>query len=100
MATVTFKGGAYPGAGRVHAYTVTGIVNGSNAITLPAPPAAGSFSPDGTETPTQVRFNSYQNGAQGAFCTVDPATISNNGTGTISFTIYANGSTDAIMEVF
>lgn len=100
MATVTFKIGAYPGAGKVHPYTVTSLVNGSQTITLPAPPLAGSFDPSGQETPTVVRFVSYMNGAPGAFCTYDPATISNNGTGTISFTVWASGNTDAIMEVY
>lgn len=99
MATVTFKVGAYPGAGKVHPYTVTGLTTGSNAITLPVPPLAGSFDPSGLETPTTVRFVSYQNGAVGAFCTYDPASITNTN-GAVAFTVYASGDTDAIMEVY
>lgn len=100
MATVTFKFGAYPGAGKVHAYTVTGLINGANALTLPAPPLTGSFDPSGTETPTTVQCIPTAAGAAGALVTLGEGSISNNGTGTISFTVYANGATDCVMFVW
>ena len=99
MATVAFRSGAYPGAGKVHAYTVVGLVAGSNALVLPTPPAVGSFDPSGLETPTQVRFTPYNFGAAGAQLSFDPNSIANTN-GAITLTAYSSGSTDAIMEVF
>jgi len=96
MATVTFRSGAFPGAGKVHAYTVTGLVNGSQTLTCPAPPLAGSFDPSGNETPTFAYFFSYAASAIGPKVTADPASISNS-SGTITLTANSDGSGSAIM---
>lgn len=99
MATVTFKAGAYPGAGKVHVYDITGLVQGANSITLPTPPAAGSFDVSGNETPTEIRAYPYQHSAFAGTVTPDLDTISNS-SGVITFTLYADGSTNARVHVW
>jgi hypothetical protein len=80
-------------------YDITGLVNGANAITLPAPTLQGSFPPDGEWTPTQVKPWPYNTGAVGALVTVDPTTITNVN-GQITFTLYAGGATNTLLEVY
>ena len=82
----------------LYKYTVTGLVNGANVIALPVPPLYGSFPPDGSWTPTTIRCWPYQNGAIGALVTPDPATIVQSA-GTVTFTVYASGATNAVIEV-
>jgi len=79
-------------------YTVTGLVNGANTITLPTPPAQGSFPPAGDWTPTFVYCFPYNPGALGALVTPDLSTITNVN-GLITFTLYASGATDCLIYV-
>jgi len=81
-----------------YAYNITGLINGANAITLPAPPLAGSFPPANDWVPTFVYAFPYNNGAVGAIVTVDPTTISSSA-GTVTFTLYAGAATDAFVLV-
>ncbi len=77
-----------------YSYTITGLVNGANTITLPTPPAVGSFPPawqldtDLCLMPSRITY-----GAVGAVVTVDPSTIVNTA-GAVTFTLYASGSCD------
>jgi len=73
-------------------------VNGANTITLPTPPAVGSFPPAGDWTPTRVFCFPYNYGAVGAVCTVDPSTIVNTA-GAVTFTLYAGAATDCRIMV-
>lgn len=79
-------------------YTVTGLVNGANTINLPTPPAAGSFPPLADWTPTVILAFPYQIASIGALVTPDLTTITNT-TGSISFTLYASGATNALIVV-
>lgn len=82
-----------------YTYSVTGLVNGANTITLPAPPKAGSFPPAGDWTPTVILCFPYQTGAQGNIVTPDLSTIANS-SGTITFTLYAAGATNVLLFVY
>lgn len=75
-----------------YVYKVTGLVNGANVVTLPAPPAAGSFPPLADWTPTFIYCFPFQTGAVGALVTPDLTTIANSA-GTVSFTLNATGAT-------
>ncbi len=75
-----------------YAYKVTGLVNGANTVTLPTPPAAGSFPPAGDWTPTFVFCFPFNTGAVGAVVTPDLTTITNTN-GAIVFTLYAGNAT-------
>ena len=79
-------------------YTITGLVNGANAITLPAVPLQGSFPPLGDWTPTFVYCYPYNAGAAGEVVTPDLTTITNS-SGNITFTLYAAGATDCLVGV-
>lgn len=81
-----------------YTYLVTGLVNGANTVTLPTPPAVGSFPPAGDWTPLFVYAFPYNIGAVGAVVTVDPTTIVNTA-GAVTFTLYAGGATDALIMV-
>lgn len=81
-----------------YVYTVTGMVNGANAIALPVPPATGSFPPDGLWTPTQILCFPYNIGSAGALVTPDLTTIANSN-GSITFTLYSTGSTNCLIIV-
>ena len=80
-------------------YNVTGLVNGANTITLPVPPAFGSFPPAGDWTPTTVLCFPYNAGSIGAVVTPDLTTIVNTN-GAIVFTAYAGGATSCLMFVY
>ena len=82
-----------------YCYKVTGLVNGANAITLPTPPATGSFPPADDWTPAFVWCFPYNIGAVGALVTPDLTTISETTAGVVSFTLYASGSTDVLIYV-
>lgn len=82
-----------------YVYNVTGLVNGANTVTLPAPPTAGSFPPAGDWTPTTILCFPYNPGSQGNLVTPDLTTIVNS-TGTITFTVYAGGATSCLMFVY
>ncbi len=77
---------------------VTGLVNGANSISLPTPPAAGSFPPLADWTPTFVYCFPYNTGAVGAVVTPDLSTITNSA-GAVSFTLYASGATSVLILV-
>src|SRR5580692_11833098 len=81
-----------------YTYKVTGLVNGANTVTLPTPPAVGSFPPAGDWTPTFVYAFPYNFGAVGSIVTVDPSTIVNS-SGAVTFTLYAGAATDALIMV-
>lgn len=81
-----------------YTYKVTGLVAGANTVTLPTPPATGSFPPAGDWTPTFVYAFPYNFGAVGSIVTVDPSTITNSA-GLVSFTLYAGSATDALIMV-
>lgn len=85
-------------------YNVTGLINGANSISLPTPPAAGSFPVDPTPggsfwTPTQILCFPYNTGAVGATVTPDYSTIVNTA-GTVTFTLYASGNTNCFIVVW
>lgn len=82
----------------VYVYQITGLVNGSNSISLPTPPATGSFPPDGLWTPTNILCFPYQSGAQGNVVTPDLSSITNTN-GLIAFTLYAGGNTNCLVIV-
>ena len=82
-----------------YCYKVTGLVNGANTITLPTPPATGSFPPADDWTPTFVWCFPYNAGAQGNLCTPDLTTISETSAGVVSFTLYAGGATSCLIYV-
>ena len=79
-------------------YQITRLVNGANAITLPTPPAAGSFPPLADWTPTVILCFPYNQGAVGAVVTPDLSTIA-NAAGVITFTLYASGATSVLVYV-
>src|SRR5882672_6509033 len=82
-----------------YTYLVTGLANGANTVTLPAPPKAGSFPPAGDWTPTVILCFPYMTGAQGNVVTPDLSTIANS-SGTITFTLYAAGATNVLIFVY
>lgn len=82
-----------------YTYNVTGLVNGANTVTLPTPPAAGSFPPAADWTPTTVLCFPYNAGSQGNLVTPDLTTIVNT-LGVITFTAYAGGSTSCLMFIY
>ncbi len=82
-----------------YTYLVTGLVNGANTVTLPAPPLTGSFPPAGDWTPTFVLCFPYNTAAIGALVTPDLTTITNS-SGTIAFTLYSSGATSCLIYVF
>ncbi len=79
-------------------YTVTGLVNGANTVTLPVPPKAGSFPVAGDWTPTLVLCFPYNTGAISGFVTPDLTSITNS-SGSVAFTVYANGAANCYMVV-
>lgn len=79
-------------------YKVTNLIAGSNSISLPTPPALGSFPPLGDWTPSFIYCFSYNPGAVGAVVTPDLTTITNTN-GLIAFTLWASGNTDCLIEV-
>jgi len=81
-----------------YSYAVTGLAAGANTITLPTPPAAGSFPPLNDWIPTFVYCWPYNFGAVGAVVTVDPSTISSTA-GAVTFTLYAGAATDCRIMV-
>ena len=81
-----------------YVYNVTGLVNGVNAISLPTPPAAGSFPVAADWTPTVVLCFPFNQGAVGALVTPDLASITNTN-GLIAFNLYANGTTSCLIIV-
>ena len=81
-------------------YNVTGLVSGANTITLPTPPATGSFPPLDDWVPTTILCFPYQVGAQGNIVTWDPSTIVETSSGVVSFTLYAGGSTNCLIVVY
>lgn len=81
-----------------YVYQVIGLVNGANAIALPVPPAVGSFPPAGDWTPTQILCFPYNAASFGASVTPDLQSIVNTN-GSITFTLYANGSTNCLIIV-
>lgn len=80
-----------------YVYNITGLVTGANAISLPTPPAAGSFPSDWT--PTVILCFPYNAGAVGAIVTPDYSTIVNNN-GLITFTLYSGGATNCLVVVY
>jgi len=82
-----------------YTYTVTGLVNGANAIVLPTPPAAGSFPPLGDWTPTVILAFPYATGGVGSLVTPDLTTIVNTN-GAVTFTLYASGNTNVLLFVY
>lgn len=70
-------------------FSVTGLVSGANAITLPAPSLQGSFPSDWT--PTQILCWVEGNMAAPPVVAGDPATITNTG-GQVGFTLNASAS--------
>lgn len=81
-----------------YVYQVLGLVNVANSIALPVPPATGSFPPDGLWTPTQILCFPYNTASSGALVTPDLTTIANS-SGSITFTLYATGSTNCLIIV-
>lgn len=84
----------------VWAYTVTGLVAGANTVTLPTPPAAGSFPPDDTWVPTEVLVFPYNTGAVSGKVSIDRSTIAETAVGVVSFTLYADGAANALCFVY
>lgn len=82
-----------------YTYLVTGLANGANTITLPAPPKVGSFPPAGDWTPTIILCFPYNTAAVGATVTPDYTTITNVN-GLITFTLYAGGATNVLLFVY
>src|SRR5882757_3664925 len=82
-----------------YTYLVTGLANGANTVTLPAPPKAGSFPPAGDWTPTIILCFPYNTAAVGATVTPDYTTITNS-SGTVAFTLYASGATNCLIFVY
>ena len=80
-------------------YDITGLVNGANSVSLPTPPVAGSFPPDGQWTPTTILCFPYQTAAQGNLVTPDYSTIVNTN-GAITFTLYAGGATNCLVFIY
>ena len=81
-----------------YAYQITNLVNGSNSISLPTPPAKGSFPVAGDWTPTNILCFPYNASAVGALVTPDLNTIANS-SGAITFTLYATGATSCLVIV-
>ena len=81
-----------------YSYAVTGLSAGANIITLPTPPAAGSFPPLNDWIPTFVYAFPYNFGAVGSLCTVDPSSITSTA-GAVTFTLYAGAATDCRIMV-
>lgn len=81
-----------------YVYNVTGLVNGINAVSLPTPPAAGSFPPLADWTPTTILCFPFNQGAVGALVTPDLASITNTN-GLIAFNLWANGTTSCLIIV-
>jgi len=79
-----------------YVYQITGIINGANSIVLPTPPAAGSFPPDGSWTPSVILPFPYAIGAIAPYMSVDYTTVANSN-GAVTFTLYSNGSGAAIV---
>ena len=86
-------------AGSAYMYSITGLVNGANAITLPTPPVYGSFPPDGSWTPTKILCYPYMTGSVGSLVTPDLSTITQSA-GVVTFTLYADGPTNCFCEVY
>jgi len=82
-----------------YTYLVTGLVTGANTINLPTPPATGSFPPAGDWTPTYILCFPYQTGALANIVTPDLSSITNS-SGSISFTLYSAGASNALIYVF
>lgn len=80
-------------------YQIDGLVNGSNSISLPTPPATGSFPPDGLWTPTVILCFPYASGSIGSLVTPDYTTITNTN-GLIAFSLYAAGATSCLVFVY
>lgn len=85
-------------------YNITGLVNGANTISLPTPPAFGSFPVDPTPggafwTPTEILCFPYAAGAVGELVTPDYSTIVNTA-GAVVFTLYAAGNTNCLIVVW
>ena len=93
---VTTSNTSFPLVG--YLYKVTGLVNGANTVTLPTPPAAGSFPPLGDWTPTFVFCFPFNTGAVGAVVTPDLTTITNTA-GLVAFTLYAGNATSCYILV-
>jgi hypothetical protein len=98
MATVTSKDISLF-ANCHYCYEVTGIVDGSQTITTPTPPAAGSFPVAADWTPTRILFFPDMTGAVGARVTPDLSTIANSA-GVITFTAWSTGTGNALMVMF
>lgn len=81
-----------------YVYKITGLVNGANVITLPAPPLPGSFPPAADWTPTFIYCFPFNTGAVGSLVTPDLSTIANSA-GTVSFTLNASGATSVYILV-
>lgn len=80
-------------------YDIDGLVNGLNAISLPAPTLQGSFPPDGEWTPTEIWCFPYQEGALGDLVTPDLSSIVNSN-GQITFNLWAAGATNCRVLVW
>ena len=80
-------------------YEINGLVMGANAITLPTPPAYGSFPPTGEWTPSVILCWPNQNGAVAAAVTPDLSTITQSA-GVVTFVLYAAGPTNCFCEVY
>ena|SRR6185437_12810390 len=98
MAVVVTSISQSPGLA-AYVYNITGLVNGANAITLPTPPANGSFPPDGTWTPTVIQCQPHQTGAIANTVTPDLSTITQTA-GAVTFTLYAAGATNCQVTVY
>lgn len=97
MATVTWVGRSIIPISD-YCYQITSLVNGSNSISLPTPPAKGSFPVAGDWTPTNILCFPYATGGVGTLVTPDLTTISNS-SGAITFTLYATGNTSCLVIV-
>ena len=60
-----------------YVYQINGLVLGSNAVSLPTPPAAGSFPPLADWTPTVILCFPNNTAAVGALVTPDLNSITN-----------------------
>lgn len=81
-----------------YVYLVTGLVLGANTVTLPVPPAAGSFPVAGDWTPTVILCFPYAIGSVGSLVTPDYTTITNS-SGSVAFTVYSSGTTNCLIVV-